>query len=60
LLNSTGNRARAHAFADALRTIQVGEPPPIGMPQPVTMVVLPRSLGDAECARQTGIDEIAR
>jgi TonB family protein len=50
LLNSTGSRDRDSAFAGVLRAMKLAEPPPAAMPQPVTMVVLPRRSGQApEC-----------
>jgi hypothetical protein len=51
LLGSTGSRQRDSAFAAALRLVKVNLPPPAGMPQPLTMVVLPRpSDAGEECS----------
>jgi hypothetical protein len=45
LLSSTGEAQRDLAIADVAGHVAVGEPPPLQMPQPFTMVVLPRSSG---------------
>ena len=42
LLGSTDNAERDAAIAEALRQVTLSPPPPIGMPQPITMVVAPR------------------
>lgn len=44
LLHTTGDRARDGAILDTLRRIQLDRPPPADMPQPITMVILPRAL----------------
>jgi hypothetical protein len=50
ILSPTGSDVRDRAYAAALRTLVIGEPPPAGMPQPVTLMVLPRtSRMAAEC-----------
>ncbi len=50
LVLSTDADGREQAYAAALRTLVIGEPPPQGMPQPVTLMVLPRaSRTAAEC-----------
>ncbi len=58
LLDSTGDRRRDDAIADALVKVSVGAPPPVGMAQPFTMIILPRSTGAiVDCAvkgRQNG------
>ncbi len=43
LLGSTGNRDRDRALPEMLAGLSMGDAPPIGLPQPVTLVVLPRS-----------------
>lgn len=45
LLGSTGDEQRDVAIAASGRQVIVDEPPPAGMAQPFTMVVLPRSSG---------------
>lgn len=48
----TRSGGRDRAYAAALRSLVIGEPPPPGMPQPVTLMVLPReSQAAAECAQ---------
>jgi hypothetical protein len=42
LLDSTGSRDRDKMLPELLDGLALGEAPPIGLPQPVTMVVLPR------------------
>lgn len=42
LLSTTGSTERDRAIANLLRTVTMGERPPSGMPQPVTLVVAPR------------------
>jgi hypothetical protein len=50
ILSPTGSDVRDRAYAAAMRTLNIGEPPPQGMPQPVTLMVLPRtSRTAAEC-----------
>jgi hypothetical protein len=49
ILSATGSDVRDR-YAAAMRTLVIGEPPPQGMPQPVTLMVLPRtSRTAAEC-----------
>jgi hypothetical protein len=43
LLSSTGNHDRDAMLAAVLRGLTIGEPPPRGLPQPVTLVILPRA-----------------
>ncbi|WP_189051548.1 STN domain-containing protein [Aliidongia dinghuensis] len=51
LLTPTGSSDRDRAYADALQTISIGEPPPSSMPEPVTLLILPRTTPDAaECS----------
>lgn len=55
LLSSTGNEDRDRAYVDALRTLAIGEPPPPSMPQPVTLMILPRTSAEAaECLAAAG------
>jgi hypothetical protein len=42
LLSSTGDLARDERIHELVRSISVGGPPPM-LPQPITMVILPRS-----------------
>jgi TonB family protein len=51
LLGSTGSRERDRAFAAVLQRLRLAAPLPADMPQPVTMIVFPRSRREAEeCA----------
>jgi hypothetical protein len=51
LLGSTGSRERDRAFAAVLQRLRLAVPLPADMPQPVTMIVFPRSRQEAgECA----------
>jgi len=50
LLSSTGSEERDRAYAAAVRTLAISEPPPPRMPQPITLMILPRnSRTAAEC-----------
>jgi Secretin and TonB N terminus short domain/TonB C terminal len=52
LVSSAGTPAEDEAYAAAIRTLVIDQPPPANMPQPITMVVLPRdSQAAAECGR---------
>jgi hypothetical protein len=42
LLGSTGDPQRDELIADLLRDLNIGQSPPPGLPQPITMIVLPR------------------
>jgi TonB family protein len=53
LLTSTGQAAEDVADATALQAIEIGQPPPAQMPQPVTMMILPRNSGAAGCDAAT-------
>ncbi len=41
LLTSTGDRARDETLLNALRSLAAGEPPPRGLPQPITLLLAP-------------------
>lgn len=43
LLHTSGDRARDGAILDTLGQIRIDRPPPPGMAQPLTMLILPRS-----------------
>jgi TonB family protein len=50
LLASSGSEARDRDYLQALQSLAIGAPP-ASMPQPVTMLILPRSSQDAaQCA----------
>jgi hypothetical protein len=52
VLSPTGSDERDRAYAAAMRGLVIDEPPPRGMPQPVTLMVLPRaSRSAAECTQ---------
>lgn len=52
LLGSSGDRSRDAALLEILHRIDVDQPPPQGMPQPLTMLVLPRGqIAGQSCAR---------
>ncbi|MDB5606938.1 MAG: hypothetical protein JWP25_3838 [Bradyrhizobium sp.] len=52
LLSSTGSDQRDQAYVMALRTLTIGASPPAAMPQPVTLMVLPRDSREAaECVQ---------
>jgi hypothetical protein len=54
LLGSTGEAERDRAIEDLLRRLHIPQPPPPGMPQPLTMVVSPRPPAQSgDCAGQT-------
>jgi hypothetical protein len=48
LLNSTGSRVRDAALTRLFGNLSVGITPPAGLPQPVTLLILPRAAGDCE------------
>jgi TonB family protein len=52
LLGSTGNRSLDDAIEDTVRAISVGEPPPPGFGQPITMVVAPYATGTTRDCRK--------
>jgi hypothetical protein len=47
LLTSTGSQSRDQAYVAALQRIVISRPPPAAMPQPVTLMMLPRGQRDA-------------
>ncbi len=53
LLSSTGSDERDGAYLKALLTLAIGAAPPAAMPQPVTLLIMPRESREAaECPRQ--------
>jgi hypothetical protein len=46
LLDTPDDRPRENAFAEALRGVSIGAPPPAGLPQPITMAILARASGE--------------
>jgi hypothetical protein len=44
-----GDQTRSHTFAAELQNVRLDAAPPAGMPQPVTMAILPRRLGEVGC-----------
>jgi hypothetical protein len=56
LLSSTGSRDRDSELSAMLNGLPIGEAPPTGLPEPVTMVILPRSPGvTGDCAPVDGM-----
>lgn len=47
LLGSSGDGARDAALLQTLRGVRMDQPPPTAMPQPLTLIVLPRTRRDA-------------
>ena len=43
LLDTTGDQARDQTITSTLRGLAIGQAPPAGMPQPITMLVTPRA-----------------
>lgn len=55
LLGTTGDQSRDEAIAEFAGRVSIGEAPPAGMVQPVTMVLLPRSSGgEVSCSQLPG------
>ncbi|MFH0297638.1 TonB-dependent outer membrane receptor [Bradyrhizobium sp. 31Argb] len=52
LLSSTSDPDRDAAILDAVAAASIGEPPPAGLAQPFTFVMLPRSSGIVNCAAE--------
>jgi TonB family protein len=53
LLRSSGDNARDAAITEVLRNLRFSEAAPADMPQPITMVVAPRTAGaDGDCAKE--------
>lgn len=60
LLSSTGSEPRDKAYVAALLGIVTGKPPPAAMPQPVTLMMLPRGQREAAaCAEHDALDRRA-
>lgn len=49
LVGTTGDVARDKALSGLFRTLSIGTPPPAGLPQPATLLILPRAQV-ADCA----------
>jgi TonB family protein len=50
VLGSTGKASLDQTIGDAMRRVTIGEPPPVGMAQPFTVVILPTASGaDIDC-----------
>jgi TonB family protein len=45
VLNSTGRASLDQSIGDAMRRVTMGEPPPVGMTQPFTVVISPTPSG---------------
>lgn len=54
LLESTGDAVRDRAVRSAIGLVRMEMPPPSGMPQPLTMIVLPNDPGDPAGWRHCG------
>lgn len=58
LLDAPADRTRENAFATALRGVEIGTAPPAGLPQPITMAILSRGVGEPTgCASSTATAE---
>lgn len=59
ILSPTGSEGRDRAYAAAIRALVIGQAPPQTMPQPVTLMVLPRtSRTAAECPQIGGASRV--
>jgi hypothetical protein len=58
LLSSTGIQERDHAYTIALATLEIAATPPATMPQPITLMILPRQ--SRELAGCAGIDPVSQ
>jgi hypothetical protein len=55
LLDTTGDAARDAALSRAVQALEVGAPPPAGMPQPVSILLLPEAPdAHTDCAPAAG------
>jgi TonB family protein len=54
LLRSTGNARRDTALLEILRRVQIDQPPPPDMDQPLTMLILPGQADGPVCATASG------
>jgi TonB family protein len=55
LLGSTGNNDRDAVLSAAMRDLVIGASPPAGLPQPITLVILPRSpAATGDCRQADG------
>ncbi len=58
-LSPTGSEGRDRAYAAVIRALAIGQAPPKAMPQPVTLMVLPRtSRTAAECPQLGGASRV--
>jgi hypothetical protein len=53
LIGTTGDVARDKALSDLFRTLVIGSPPPADLPQPATLLILPRAQA-SDCASADG------
>jgi hypothetical protein len=59
ILSSMGSEERFEAYVAAMRAVVIGQAPPQAMPQPVTLMVLPRpSRTAAECPQPGGSNPV--
>lgn len=49
IVGTTGDAARDRGLAEAFRGLSIGVPPPAGLPQPATLLILPRTQA-SDCA----------
>ncbi|MGO4686260.1 STN domain-containing protein [Hyphomicrobium sp. 2TAF46] len=60
LLTTTGSSTRDTAIANLLQTVTIGSRPPRGMPQPVTLLVIPRAPQQTGDCRQNSSQSYER